>query len=404
MISNIQNKAASIESDILRWRRDLHKIPERSYDLPKTAAYLYNVLRNEIGIPDECIRTGVAQIGIVVDIAGEMGPGATVALRSDMDALEGNEDNDLPFKSQHPGFIHSCGHDGHMAMLLGTAKLLWSEKENFQGRARLIFEPAEEGPPPGGSYYMIKEGVMDGVDAIFACHLWPRPEYPFGATVFQKTVSMSALDCLTIKLKGKAGHGSAPQNGVDAITLAAEIINSMQYVITRYTDPMEILCLTIGTIHGGLAWNIIPEDIVMTGTMRSYNEEVRKNALERLERCVRTCCENAGATYEFINEPATDALINDERTSDLFEEVSLEMLGPEKTVVLTRPDSATDEFGRFATYAPGTYWRLNCCSGPETAFPPHSQQYMMDDSCLKTGTALEVGIVNKFLNERNGKL
>ena len=321
MIENIVKLAESVEDEVIGYRRDLHQIPEISYELSQTAAYVESKLRS-FGI--EKIRTNIFGYGITADIEGAH-PGKMIALRADMDALPVVENTGCAFASTHPGNMHACGHDGHTAMLLGAAKLLKEHCSEFDGTVRLIFQPAEEGPPPGGSYSLINEGVLDGVQAIYGIHM--QPMEPTGTVAFNLGTAMSALDCFTIELTGKGGHGSMPHKSIDAITLSAQVINNIQYIISRQSDPMEPLVITIGTIEGGFLWNIIAETVKMTGTMRSYSQEVRKKALEDLERVIKSACDGVGATYKFVNEPAVNPLINHYCASQLLKETLEETIG-----------------------------------------------------------------------------
>ncbi len=392
MIQNIKEMAAGIEKDVIGYRRDLHRIPEVSYDLPKTAAYVEEKLRS-FGITK--IRTGICGYGITADIEGAH-PGKMIALRADMDALPVPEETGCDFASTHPGNMHACGHDGHTAMLLGAAKLLSEHCSEFDGTVRLIFQPAEEGPPPGGSYSLINEGVLEGVQAIFAIHM--QPLEPTGTIAFNMGQAMSALDCFKITLIGKGGHGSMPHKSVDAITLSAQVINNLQYVVSRESDPLEPLVITIGTIEGGNAWNIIADSVKMTGTMRSYNQEVREKAIAAMEQTIKGTCAAVGADYKFENEPAVNPLINHYCASQLLKDTLEEELGLEHVKIMRRPSPASEDFSNYLFKVPGTFMWLGCASDENTSYPLHHPHFAMDESTLKTGVAAHVAIVNKYLN------
>ncbi len=392
MIENIVKLAESVEDEVIGYRRDLHQIPEISYELSQTAAYVESKLRS-FGI--EKIRTNICGYGITADIEGAH-PGKMIALRADMDALPVVENTGCAFASTHPGNMHACGHDGHTAMLLGAAKLLKEHCSEFDGTVRLIFQPAEEGPPPGGSYSLINEGVLDGVQAIYGIHM--QPMEPTGTVAFNLGTAMSALDCFTIELTGKGGHGSMPHKSIDAITLSAQVINNIQYIISRQSDPMEPLVITIGTIEGGFLWNIIAETVKMTGTMRSYSQEVRKKALEDLERVIKSACDGVGATYKFVNEPAVNPLINHYCASQLLKETLEETIGADHVKIMRQPATASEDFSNYLFKVPGTFMWLGCSSGEDTSYPLHHPQFAMDEKALKTGVATHLAIVNKYLN------
>lgn len=392
MIDNILQKAAKLEPEIIGWRRDLHRIPEISYDLPKTSRYIIDRLRS-FGITE--LRTGISGYGITADINGTA-PGRMIALRSDMDALPVKEQTDCAFASVHDGQMHACGHDGHASMLLGAAKILSQCRDEFRGTVRLIFQPAEEGPPPGGSHAMISQGVMEGVEAIYGIHLSPLE--PSGTIAFNMTNAMSALDCFTIEVIGKGGHGSMPHKSIDGITLSAQVINQLQYVVSRQTDPLEPLVITIGTIQGGFAWNVIAETVTMKGTMRSYDQGVREKALKDMERTIRGTCDSVGAAYKFINEPAVNPLINNFSASRLLKETLEQTIGSGRVRIMEKPSTASEDFSNYLFLVPGTFMWLGCKRDESTAYPLHHSRFSMDESTLKTGTAVHVAIANRFLN------
>lgn len=395
MIENILELANEIEDEVIGYRRELHRIPEVAYKTEKTAAYVEEKLRS-FGI--ENIKTGLGNAthyGITADIPGA-GPGRIIALRADMDALPVTEQTGCPFQSEHPGWMHACGHDGHTAMLLGAARLLWEHRKEFTGTVRLIFQPSEETPPPAGSAEMVEAGVLDGVEAIFGIHM--QPMEPTGVIAFNMEMAGSALDCFTIDLIGKGGHGSMPHKSVDAITLSAQVINNIQYIISRQSDPLEPLVITIGTISGGSLWNIIADTVRMTGTMRSYSQEVRERALADLEQVIKTACVNVGAEYRFQNEAAVNPLVNHLCTSQLLKKALEETIGTEHVKVLTKPSTATEDFANYLFKVPGTFMWLGCCSGEDMSYPLHHPKFSMDEKALKTGVAAHLVAVNYCLD------
>lgn len=395
MIEHILELADSVEEEVIRYRRELHQIPEIAYQTELTAKYVEEKLRS-FGLKE--IRTGLGNAthyGITADIHGA-GPGKVIALRADMDALPVTEQTGLAFASGHPGWMHACGHDGHTAMLLCAARLLNEHRDEFRGTVRLIFQASEETPPPAGSFEMVEAGVLDGVSAIFGIHM--QPMEPTGTIHFNMTMAGSALDCFKIELIGKGGHGSMPHKSIDAITLSAQVINNIQYIISRQSDPLEPLVITIGTIEGGTLWNIIAETVKLTGTMRSYNQEVRRKAIADLENVIRTACENVGATYKFENDPAVNPLVNHQCASMLLKTALEKNLGPDRVHVMTRPSTATEDFANYLLQVPGTFMWLGCCSGEDTSYPLHHPKFNMDESALKTGVAAHLSIVNEYLN------
>jgi len=393
MINDIQKLAQSIEQEIIGFRRDLHQIPEIGYELPKTAAYVEQKLR-EFGI--ESVRTGICGYGITADIVGNPS-GKTIALRADMDALPVSEETGCDYASAHEGVMHACGHDGHTAMLLGAAKLLWEQRAQLNGTVRLIFQPAEEGYVPGGAYDMIDAGVLEGVDAIYAIHL--SPTEAAGTIAFNMGTAMSGMNSFTLELIGKGGHGSMPHKCIDAITLSAQVINNIQYIVSRQSDPLEPLVITIGTIQGGTRWNIICDSVTVNGTMRSYNPQVRERALKDLENCIRCACDNVGATYKLKVDMVVPPLINHRSATELLKTTLEASLGKDKVKIMDKPSQVSEDFAYYLYQVPGAIMWLGCCAGEDTGYALHHPKFNMDESVLKTGVTALMTIADRFLDE-----
>ncbi|MBA3585634.1 MAG: amidohydrolase, partial [Gemmatimonadetes bacterium] len=255
-------------------RRDIHRQPELGFDTEKTAQKVLDALE---GLPLE-IQTGVAQNGIVATLAGE-GEGPVVGLRADMDALPITEETGLPFASEVEGKMHACGHDGHTSMLVGAAHALCGMRDELNGTVRFIFQPAEEGG--GGGRVMVEEGVAEGLDSIFALHLWPG--LPFGTVATKAGPIMAAADAFEMEVRGTGGHGAMPHLSADAVVIAAHVVTALQTVVSREVDPVEPAVLTVGEIGAGTAFNVIPEKARLGGTVRTLNEDLRKNMPERIE-------------------------------------------------------------------------------------------------------------------------
>ena len=395
MIENIQALAEEIEEEVIGFRRDLHKIPEIGYDLPKTAAYVEAKLR-EFGIESEKIRTGICGYGITADIVGDPA-GKIVALRADMDALLVQEETGCQYASVHEGSMHACGHDGHTAMLLGAAKILARHRDQLKGTVRLIFQPAEEAYIPGGAADLSSQGVLEGVEGIYAMHL--SPNEPTGTIAFNMETAMSALDGFVIELIGKGGHGSTPHKCIDAVTLSAQVINNIQYIVSRQSDPLETLVITIGAIQGGTQWNIIADNVIIKGTMRSFNQEVRQRALKDLENCVRCACENVGATYKMTVQNAANPLINHRSATEFLKKALEDSMGKEHVKIMSKPSMVSEDFANYLCHVPGAIMWLGCCSGEDTSYALHHPKFNMDEAALKVGVAAHVVLASRFLEE-----
>src|SRR5688572_17810043 len=291
--TNIDALANEVEPRVIAWRRHIHQYPELGFQEVKTAAYIAEALRRMPGIE---VQTGIAKTGIKAVLKGGK-PGPVVALRADMDALPVEERNDLPFKSQVPGVMHACGHDAHVAMLLGAAEILSKLRAEIPGTVVFFFQPAEEGG--GGAFVMVKEGAMANpkVDAVFGQHITGRA--PGGVLAWRAGGAMAAADDLRITVKGVGGHAATPWSAKDPIVTAAQIVTGLQSVVSRQAELTEgAAVVTIGQIQGGNRGNIIPEQVTMGGTIRTLNEATRSRVHEAVTRMVEKTAEAAGLTAE----------------------------------------------------------------------------------------------------------
>lgn len=280
-----------LEVDMVAMRRHFHAHPELSFEEHETARYIVQKLES-IGITE--IKQGVGKTGVVAMIRGEAGPGPTIGLRADMDALPVQESADVAYRSVNVGVMHACGHDGHMAELLGAAQVLFNRRNTMRGSVKLIFQPAEEGR--GGARAMIADGVLNDIDFIYGIHLWSFD--PLGSVACREGPIMAASDKFCIEVKGKGGHGAAPQGTVDAIVSAATLVTSLQTIVSRNKDPLQSGVVTVGTINGGFGYNVIADQVLLTGTCRSFTTETQELIKTRME-CL--CCGMASAFGGEIN-------------------------------------------------------------------------------------------------------
>jgi amidohydrolase len=258
-ILNIRPEIKAIEQKIIDWRRDFHQYPELGFEEHRTAGVVAEIL-SEFGLNP---KTGVGKTGVTADLI--FGEGPTIAFRADMDALPIQETSGLAFTSKNNGVMHACGHDGHMAMLLATVRALTRMDANLNGKVRFIFQPAEEGG--GGARYMIEDGCLEGVDEIYGIHVWNYQ--PLGEVGVKEGPIMAAADMFDIRIKGIGGHGAAPQGTVDAIVVAAHLVQALQTIVSRNTNPLESTVVTIGKINGGHNFNIIADEVILSGTARA---------------------------------------------------------------------------------------------------------------------------------------
>ena len=366
------------------WRRALHKIPELGFQEHATSAFVESRLR-EIGLTE--IRTGVAKTGVVATIrAGAGSDKGSVLLRADMDALPIQEVDGRDYGSRTPGKMHACGHDGHMAMLLGAATLLHEKKDSLKQDVVLCFQPAEEGA--GGGREMVEGGELDltGISRAFAIHLWSL--YPAGTVHTRPGPIRAAQDEFTAWFRGKGGHGAAPHNARDPILAASIGVVAMQSVVSRFVDPLHPAVATVGSMHGGSACNIIPEVVELIGTLRSVDPEVRLLQRERVEEALAGAARSGGCELEFEIRPGYPAVVNDAESVKIVGSVAGKLFGREK-VFETPPLAASEDFAYFLQKVPGAFILLGAGNVERgITAPHHSPRFDIDETALPRGAEL----------------
>ncbi len=390
---NVVEKVKAIEDQIIGWRRDLHGFPELEFNLPRTTSYVKKVLE-ELGIDYEEILDGSAIVGLIKG-AGE---GKTLALRADMDGLPVGEETGLDFASTN-GNMHACGHDGHMAMLLGAAKVLKENSHLLKGSVKLLFQPAEESP--GGALPMVEAGVMDNpkVDAVVGIHNGNlHGDIAPGKIGIKYGPMMAAADRLFIKIRGKGSHAAYPQDSVDPITISAEIISALQMLISRETAAIDPAVLSITKIKGGYNTNIIPDEVEMEGTVRTFDNGTRKRIARRIEEVTSGIASAMQAEsfvkYDFKYPP----LINDQAFTDFFRQSAEKIMDRDDIVVLKDPVMGAEDMAYFLEKAPGTYIFLsNPAMIDGEYFPHHNPKFDLDESYFYLGSALLVQTALDFL-------
>lgn len=390
---DVATKLKEIEDQIIAWRRDLHGFPELEFDLPKTTAYVKKVL-DELEIDYEVILDGSAIVGLIKGAE----EGKTLALRADMDGLPVAEETGLDFASTN-GNMHACGHDGHMAMLLGAAKVLKENSHLLKGNVKLLFQPAEESP--GGALPMVEAGVMENpkVDAVLGLHNGNlHRDIAPGKIGIKYGPMMAAADRLFIKVRGKGSHAAYPEDSVDPITTTAQIINSLQSLISRETAAIDPAVLSITKIRGGYNTNIIPDEVELEGTVRTFNNETRQRLARRIKEVTQglatTMQAQAQVKYDFKYPP----LINDQGFTDLFLESASKIMDSQDIVVLKDPVMGAEDMAYFLEKAPGTYIFL---SNPRKIsgeyFPHHNPKFDLDEGLFYLGSSLLVQTALDYL-------
>ena len=382
----------NIESWVIDIRRELHSHPELGFEEYYTSNRIKSLLK-EMGIEYyEAAKTGV--VGI---IRGGYS-GKTVGLRADMDALPINEENTLPYKSQNQGRMHACGHDAHTAVLLGTAKVLNSMKDKLHGNVKLIFQPGEE--TTGGAKPMIAEGVLENphVDCMFGLHV--SNDFPAGSIGVKYNKAYAASDMFDVIIKGKSSHGASPEEGCDAIAAAASLISSLQTVVSRNVSPLDSAVVTIGTIKGGSARNVICDKVEMSGIIRTLTPETRALVLSRVRTLVETVPKAMGAQGEFIRYESYTCLINNDSCVDVVKQNGKRLLGPDHVHVVALPQLGVEDFAYFAEAVPSAFFFLGCRKSQDgEVFSAHNPRFDIDEACLITGVKMQVANVLSVLQD-----
>lgn len=376
---------------IVEWRRTVHRNPELSHQERETSAFVRRELE----------AAGITEVSVVGDTAGlvatvrGVGPGPTLAFRAELDALPQDEATGLAFASSRPGVMHACGHDGHLALVLGVAVALHENRSAFRGAARCIFQPAEEAEPLGARDVLIAGG-LDGVDAILGFHM--DPELPVG-TVGGLVAGprAAASDELTLVIRGRASHAARPHVGVDAIAVAAAVVQELQKIPSRCTDPLEPVLITIGEIHGGKARNILADTVTLTGIIRTLSPEVRKEVAASVERIAGGVARAHGAEAEVHIVEGEPVLMNDARLTRVVEEAALSVLGAEHVVEGARPAMGADDFAFYAARVPGTMVRLGASNAEKgIVYPLHHPRFTFDEDALAVGTKVALAAAARF--------
>jgi amidohydrolase len=407
---DLESRIERVMPKVVAWRRDIHRHPELSNREVRTAKLVADHLR-ALGLE---VKTGVAHTGVVGVLRGERAGGGVVALRADMDALPVTEEVDLPFKSTvrasfgdtEVGVMHACGHDNHTAILMGAAEVLAGMREELPGTVKLVFQPAEEGPPPGetgGAKQMIAEGVLEDPrpEAIFALHVWPET---VGTIATRAGPMMAASDQFEIVVTGRQTHGALPWGGVDPIVVASQIVLALQGIPSRQLDVTKgPVILTVGSIRGGNRWNIIPETVTLQGTLRTFDEAIRKDAKQRIGRTAERIAESAGATAavsfpgvrNFVT--ANDAGLSERMRPTLERAAAKPLVTPPLVPV-------SEDFAEYQQKIPGLFFFLGVTPAdrdPATAPRNHSPRFFADEAALPVGVRAMTMLAIDFLREGN---
>lgn len=397
-MKNLKQKLFStideINERIITIRQDLHAHPELSGQEEHTK-YLVKGILEASGYK---IKESDRHFGLVADLVVDENA-KTVAIRADMDALPIQEQTGKPYASREKGIMHACGHDSHTAIALGTAITMAVHKEDLPGNVRFIFQPSEESKE-GGSTEMIEEGALEGVDGIFGLHAYPYLNS--GQIGYKYGVMMASADVFTIEIFGKSAHGARPHEGVDAILVTSMIVNSLNHIVSRMIDPLHPAVISLGTIEGGRASNIICDHVLLKGTVRTINEKIRNNIPKMMEASIEGISKSMGATYKFDYEFGQPELINHDKMVDIIVEEAEKIIGKEKCIDLIDPVMGGEDFSEYLKIISGAFFRLGTCDEEKkTCVSQHNSRFDVDDDALQVGMKIMGASALHFLTQSN---
>lgn len=407
--ARLDQQAKEIEPKLIEWRRHFHENPELSNREVKTGARIAEQLR-ALGME---VQYPVAKTGVVGILKGSK-PGPVIGLRADMDALPVTERNSLPFASKvkstfngmETGVMHACGHDGHMSILLGVAEILSKNKNDLKGTVKFIFQPAEEGAPPGeegGAYLMIKEGVLENpkVDVMFGLHL--QSLVPLGTVAYKPEGLMASVDNLNIKVKGRGAHGATPWDSVDPIVVSSQIVLGLQNIVSRQTELTKAAAvITVGSLHGGIRRNIIPEEVTMEGTIRTFDANMQKLVHDKIRTTATRIAESAGATAEVGIDILYPVTYNDAALTKQMAPSLERAVGKENAKVIA-PVTMAEDFSFFQQKVPGFFFFVGAYPADMklNAQPTHhTADFMIDERCLVIGVKSLVALTTDYMYQK----
>lgn len=405
MTLDFKKLALDVKDDVIRWRHDFHENPELSFKEVATTQKVANALRSmgyekvEIGVPR------APEVGVIADLNPGK-PGKCIALRADMDALPVHEETGLPYASKNDGVMHACGHDSHIAMLLGAAKLLFPLRDQINGNIRFIFQPSEEYVlseecRKSGARLIVEEGhAMDGVDAVFCLHVWGT--LPTGSIYYAPGPFMTTNLIVDMKVKGIGGHGAMPQNCVDPVVTACQIVNAWQTIISREVAPQDTAVLSVGGINvdGGMAYNVIPDSVSVVAGVRTYDESLINQIETRMKEIAEGIAHGMRASITFSTLRGVPPVINDIAFTENAVRVLRTTIG-EDHVKTTSPVMASEDFSWYQKVAPGAIMFLGVGDEKKhTNFAQHHPKFNSDDDALPIGVASLAAVACNFISER----
>ncbi|MBR4991474.1 MAG: amidohydrolase [Clostridia bacterium] len=384
----------NLQEQLIDIRRELHKIPELGFDLPKTRALICQALDNW-GVAYTLSDLDSAVLG---EIRGEK-PGKTILLRADIDALPVQEENPVDYVSTHPGKMHACGHDAHGAMLLGAIKVLHDNRDKLCGSVKFVFQTAEE--TVDGAVKAIQAGALDNVDAVFGCHIGNLldPNLPAGTFSIAPGCVMASVDSFKITVHGKGCHGSSPEKGVDPITIASHIVINLQEILAREIAAIHPTSLTIGYIKGGDASNIVPDTVQLGGTLRALAPSNREFVLKRIQEIAASTAALFRGSCEMVFDSGAKPVENDAAMAALAARAAKKVVGEDFVQTAFPPNMGSEDFSEYLALRPGAFYFLSSAADDASRVPHHNPRFNIDESVLWKGSAVFVSIAEEYLNK-----
>ncbi|MBN1977655.1 MAG: amidohydrolase [Anaerolineae bacterium] len=387
---SFKTDAELLRQKLVEWRRDFHRHPERGFQEHRSAGLIADHLHT-LGYQ---VQTGIAATGVVGLLKGKQ-PGPVVMARFDMDALPITEENETDYASQNPGMMHACGHDAHMAIGLGVATLMARQQDMIAGALKLVFQPAEEGG--NGAKAMIEEDVLENPrpDIFLATHVWN--EKRVGTIDVTPGAIMAAAEKWHCTVRGKGGHGAAPHQAADPIVAAAQIVTALQTIVSRNVDPLETAVVSVGSIHGGDAFNVIPPQVELNGTIRSYSPQIRRMILRRMQEVFTGVAAACGVEANLEIEPLTPAVTNDVQVTEAVRAAAEAIVGPDNVTTGERTMGSEDA-AYFMEKVPGCYFFLGSANASlGLSMPHHNPRFDFDEAVLTTGVAVMMHVLAHYL-------
>lgn len=389
MYQKLVNELQLAEEQIIAWRRHLHQHPELSFQETNTPAFIAEQLA---GFDIE-VKTGVGGNGVVGYLQGGE-PGPTIAFRADFDALPIQDEKETPYKSTVPGVMHACGHDGHTAALLGVARVLGKFRSELRGNVRFLFQHAEE-KPPGGAKFMIEDGCLDGVDAVYGIHL--SSDIPYGLAGLREGPAMAAADAFEVTIAGKGGHGAKPHTTVDPILIGSQIVVGLQQIVSRRVSPVQSAVVTVGMFQGGTAFNVIPNKVSLAGTVRTFDKELRESIKEEIGSVINGLCAAYHAKPEIRYTYGYPALVNAKEETARAQKLIRLALGEDSFLELEQAMGAED-FAYYLEHRPGAFIHVGARNEDErTQYPHHHPRFDIDERALLQSGKLFLAIAADYL-------